>query len=557
MDPLPPRFRCLPLLVCLCPTLSAQNQLWTRQFGTQQIDSMLTATPDASGGVYSAGYTGGSLGAPPSGWVDIWIARFDGAGMQLWRRQLGASGFDAANASAPDGLGGAYFGGTTDGSLAAPNAGLYDAWLARYDAQGSQLWVLQLGTARYDLLEAAAPDGAGGVFIAGYTDGTLGGVHAGGNDAWVARYDALGNRLWIRQLGSASSDEAHALASDGAGGVYVGGHTGGLLGGSSPGGRDAWVARYDGAGGLLWVRQLGSSESDELTGAAEDGAGGVFVGGITVGSLAGSSLGGHDAWLARLDVSGAIQWTRQLGTHQGDAAYVLASDGRGGVLLGGATLGNIVTGGFGSSQDAWVAHYAAVGSRTWVRQIGTGGSDAALAMAAGPAGDVFVGGYTDGPLDGPLIGNFDAWLARVGAFGAARYCSPAAPNSLGLAARLEAVGSNAVQDNDLTLIARRLPLNRQGYFLTSQTTGFVPNAGGSEGNLCVVGSIGRFVGPGQMGNSGSGGAFVLTIDLTQHPLPTGLVTVAPGSTWSFQCWYRDSVASAATSNFTDALSVTF
>ena len=39
--------------------------------------------------------------------------------------------------------------------------------------------------------------------------------------------------------------------------------------------------------------------------------------------------------------------------------------------------------------------------------------------------------------------------------------------------------------------------------------------------------------------------------------PTGPVAVTAGETWHFQCWFRDVAGSAATSNFSDGLRITF
>jgi hypothetical protein len=57
-------------------------------------------------------------------------------------------------------------------------------------------------------------------------------------------------------------------------------------------------------------------------------------------------------------------------------------------------------------------------------------------------------------------------------------------------------------------------------------------------------------------SSGSAGEVALAIDLTAHPTPTGLVIVAAGQTWHFQCWYRDANPNV-TSNFSNGLSITF
>src|SRR5690606_18268772 len=174
-------------------------------------------------------------------------------------------------AVAPDGVGGVYVCGQTEGSLGGPSAGGRDAWLVRYDAHGAPRWIRQYGSSAWEHAEALAPDGQGGVFVCGYTHGALGGPPAGGSDAWVARYDDTGVRLWVRQLGSSAADVAGFAAPDGAGGVFVGGPTAGDLGGPFAGGFfDAWLARYDAAGAQLWIRKYSTPDWDYPYAAAPD-----------------------------------------------------------------------------------------------------------------------------------------------------------------------------------------------------------------------------------------------------------------------------------------------
>lgn len=138
------------------------------------------------------------------------------------------------------------------------------------------------------------------------------------------------------------------------------------------------------------------------------------------------------------------------------------------------------------------------------------------------------------------------------------YCGPAVVNSTGGSASMSASGSTLVANNDLTLITDGMPLNSFGFFLTSTSQGFVTNPGGSQGNLCLGGAIGRYVGPGQVQNSGSSGGISLVIDNSMHPTPTGLVQVVAGETWNFTAWFRDSNGmGGATSNFSDGLEVLF
>ena len=131
------------------------------------------------------------------------------------------------------------------------------------------------------------------------------------------------------------------------------------------------------------------------------------------------------------------------------------------------------------------------------------------------------------------------------------YCQ-ANVNSTGATASISATGSNVATDNDLTLHMNDIPMNQFGYFINGLAQGFVPNPGGSAGNLCLGGAIGRH--SAQIGNSGTSGSISVAIDLTAIPRPSGgPVAAQAGETWYFQGWFRDS----ATSNFTDGIAITF
>jgi hypothetical protein len=543
------------MIAALASVATAQNQVWIRQFGTNSDDYMYAAAPDGWGGVYVSGSTRGSLGGPSAGGADAWLARYDSAGNQSWIRQFGTNTPDVAAWVAPDGAGGLYVSGGTSGSLGGPSTGTYDAWLARYDGAGNQSWIRQFGTSSAEYADASVSDGSGGVFVSGSTGGDLGGPHAGHYDAWLARYDGAGNRIWIRQLGTSGLDEAHATASDGLGGVYVSGGTEGGLGGPYAGSGDAWLARYDGAGQQIWIRQFGTIEGDIASAAAPDGSGGVYVSGRTSDSLGGPSAGYSDGWIARYDGAGHQIWIRQFGTSNWDEVQAAAPDGSGGVFVSGLTLGSL-GGPYAGSGGAWLARYDGAGQQIWIRQFGTIEGDNASAAAPDGAGGVYVSGSTFGNFGGPNAGYSDVWLARYDSLNFSRYCTPAVPNSTGNPGTMRAIGSNAVQANDVTLVANNLSLNSFGFFLTSRDQGNTFPVSNSQGRLCLGGLIGRYVGAGQIRNSGTTGSFSLALDLTAMAHPFNPVVAQAGQTWYFTAWHRDANPNL-TSNFTDAVSITF
>lgn len=136
-------------------------------------------------------------------------------------------------------------------------------------------------------------------------------------------------------------------------------------------------------------------------------------------------------------------------------------------------------------------------------------------------------------------------------------CGPAVLNASGASATMSASGSTSIGVNRVRLEASELAMLSFGYFFTSDASAIsfpVPN---SIGRLCLGGAIGRYVGLGQVQNSGAEGAFALDIDLLNLPTPVGHIAASAGETRFFQAWFRDVESSGhASSNFTDALALT-
>ncbi|HMP75138.1 MAG TPA: SBBP repeat-containing protein [Kiritimatiellia bacterium] len=304
-----------------------------------------------------------------------------------------------------------YIAGSTTGDSGGENAGHTDIWLAKYTTAGQRLWLRQFGSDSSETPSGLAVDGSGFVYLAGHTMGSLDGQNLGGHDAWVARFSPTGQRLWTRHIGSGIGDGAEAIAADAAGNTYVVGHTVGAIR-KSAGGQDAWLARLNKNGAVLWVRQFGTKGDDMAYGVAIAPDGSAVVTGYTEGPLAGAHAGGRDIWVARFNALGLPLWARQYGSAGEDIATDVSVDDRGGIGVVGYTDGALAGPRTRIEIESWMARHTLNGNRDWIQQFGTAQDELALAVAATRLG-IFTGGYGY-----QANGHTDAWIARWSPSGA-------------------------------------------------------------------------------------------------------------------------------------------
>ncbi|HIG87466.1 MAG TPA: hypothetical protein EYQ25_10520 [Planctomycetes bacterium] len=132
------------------------------------------------------------------------------------------------------------------------------------------------------------------------------------------------------------------------------------------------------------------------------------------------------------------------------------------------------------------------------------------------------------------------------------YCA-AATNSTGMAGTILMTGSTRLQDQNLVLMATQLPVGQFAFFIVAPNQGFVANPGGSQGNICLSGGLGRY--NSQVGQVDAFGTFARNLSITSIPVNPP-VSAQIGETWYFQAWYRDQNPGTV-SNFTEGLAVTF
>ncbi|MFZ1687796.1 MAG: T9SS type A sorting domain-containing protein [Flavobacteriales bacterium] len=283
-------------------------------------------------------------------------------------------------------------------------------------------WQKCLGGSSYDRAESIEQTADGGYVLAGYTlssDGDVVGQH-GDEDGWIAKLDGLGTLVWQRALGGSLADQAMDVEQTSDGGYIVAGSTasndGDVTG--QHGVVDAWVVKLDPSGALEWQKALGGSEADWAISIQQTDDGGYVFAGATI-SNDGDVTNNHgtaDFWVVKLDDIGTLLWQRTFGGTIGEWARSILQCADGGYIVVGNTISNDgdVTGNHGDD-DSWVVKLDATGALVW--QVALGGTDEewALSVDTVSGGGYVVGGYSQSD-DGDVSGNHgaaDLWVTGI------------------------------------------------------------------------------------------------------------------------------------------------
>lgn len=297
---------------------SAGKLAFTEILGAAQSASGFALAVSADGKVAVAGAVEGDLsGTSAKGGADSFVSLFDANGKELWTQRRGATGADEASAVAFASNGSVIVSGKTASALPGQIAiGGNDGYLRGYSAAGAELFTRQFGTGGDDAATAllVRDNGVGGFDIfTGGVENNRGVVRAFGYSASAGLSSGA-----TRDIGYFYGGAINALAADGAS-LYVGGAVGAdrlALGSTARGavaGKEGFVARLD--AGLISTAldrasYLGSAQDDAVNALAIVN-GDVYAAGNTGGLIAGA--GGANvkqAFLTRLGDDGDAAWTR-------------------------------------------------------------------------------------------------------------------------------------------------------------------------------------------------------------------------------------------------------
>jgi hypothetical protein len=273
------------------------------------------------------------------------------------------------------------------------------------------IWSTFLGGSANDDGRAIAVDGSGNVYVAGNSSAAWGSsvrAYSSGRDGFVAKLDSSGNLLWNTFLGGSGTDAANGIAVDGNGNVYIAGDSTSawtcldlLLCTQNPyqGGTDAYTAKLDSSGHLDWNTFIGGDYTDYGTAIAVDTTRNV----VWVASDYTRFFNFNndfEAVVTKLDLSGNYLTSNSMGAPFPGDDFVngIAVDGNGNVYVTGdsnASWGSPVRPYYGSGVDAFAAKLDSSATPLWNTFLGGSGTDHGYGIAVSGNGNVYVAGESN------------------------------------------------------------------------------------------------------------------------------------------------------------------
>ncbi len=287
---------------------------------------------------------------------------------------------------------------------------IFQLFLNDANAQCPGGWAKQGGSpSNYDRATATAIDNSGNVYVAGqFTDTAVFSgipiISSSSEDIFIAKYDANGNLIWIKSAGGFNTDSPSALAVDNNNNVYTTGVNFGtavfdtITLNNFSGFPNAFVAKYDSAGNVQWAKTIGNTDWDAGAGIAVRNnnlfISGTFSVSVVLGSTTLTSLGLQDSYLAKMDLNGNYLWARSAGSSQNDGGVSLAVDGAGNIFATGRFFDDMTIGTATlvnqGYYDIFLAKYDNAGSILWAKSAGGYLDDFVSGLALDSGSNIYV-----------------------------------------------------------------------------------------------------------------------------------------------------------------------
>jgi hypothetical protein len=288
-----------------------------------------------------------------------------------------------------------------------------------------------------EVAKSVASDDSNHIYVVGNFAGstitfgttTLNNVGTSEDDIFLTKYDSDGNVIWAKSAGGTGIDEAHSIALDTSGNIYVTGNfksptisfdTITLTNSDYQNYYDIFLVKYDANGNVQWAKSSKGTKPPSLYYVnaypiAVNNDGSAIIAGnfasptITFGTITLTNTnpnGIYDIFITKFDANGNVLWAKKAGGTSYDGVYSIVTDVSGNAYIAGYFLSPTIT--FGTTtltnvsstaftNDLFIAKYDANGNALWAKKAGGPRDDEAKSVALDLSGNVYMAGIFKSP----------------------------------------------------------------------------------------------------------------------------------------------------------------
>lgn len=368
------------------------NRLWATYYGGSNLDAGLNCKADNTGDVYLVGVTSSSnaavfatggahqptRSAALSNTWDLFLVKFDAAGIRQWGTFYGGDHDDFPGEMCVDNSTNVYITGQTNSTanIATPashqavKSSGADGFLVKFNSSGVRQWGTYYGgNGNADRGNYCNTDVNGNVYLTGTTNSTNNistpGAHqpsyVSSSDGFLAKFNSSGILTWATYYGGTAVDALYSVIIDAAGMIYCAGNTSSsgtaiaTPGSHQPvygGGQgDALLVKFDSSGQRLFGTYYGGNGTEGPGVVTLDPFGNIYLSSNT-SSGSGTAIatacsyqptfggGSADLFLVKFNSLGTRLWGTYYGGPFTDYDQYCVSDAHGNIYLSGTVLAN-------------------------------------------------------------------------------------------------------------------------------------------------------------------------------------------------------------------------